>query len=184
MRISMLRVYALALAIAATAGCGGSQGDVFIALQSDFAEYAGWPSYALGDAALAGHPPGQRVAYLSQKAPPGATHYPVGTLIVKEVRAAAAPADPTQWDLFAMVKRGGGYDEVGARDWEFFILERNAAGTPVIISRGIAPSDNGDGGAVYGGAAASGVTCNACHGALGTEQTDHILSPLLIPGAQ
>jgi hypothetical protein len=178
----MARICSIVILAAALAGCGGAQGDVYIALQSDFAPYESWPKVALGDAPLAGHPAGQRFGYVSARAAAGATQYPVGTVIVKTVEA--VPDDVTKWDLFAMVKRGGGYNGGGARDWEFFILKLTAQRTPVIVDRGANPSDAGDGGSIYGDGAMGGVTCNACHGALGTERTDHILSPLLQPGAQ
>jgi len=181
------RVRWLALAIVAVAaGCGGT-GDVKIALDSDFAPYASWPSTYLGDQPVAGHPVGPRTGFVNMKAPPGATKYPVGTIIVKEIQTMNS-TDKTMWDLFAMVKRGGGFDQGGALDWEFFILRLTADGVPVIVDRGSNPSDaaSADGGADhgYGDSTAGGVTCNACHGALGADQHDYILSPLLQPGAQ
>ena len=172
-------------ALVAVAGCGGSPGQIKIALDSDFAPYTTWSSYYLGDQPVAGHPVGPRTGFLNQKAPPGATAYPVGTIIVKEIQTLSS-TDKTTWDLFAMVKRGGNFDQGGALDWEFFILKLTADGVPTILDRGANPSDSVPDGGVdhgYGDSTAGGVTCNACHGGLGTDQTDHILSPLLQPGA-
>lgn len=177
-------LFALAVAVA-VAGCGGS-GQVKIALDSDFAPYTTWSSYYLGDQPVAGHPLGPRTGYLSTKVPAGSSSYPVGSIIVKEIQTLSSP-DKTTWDLFAMVKRGGGFDQGGALDWEFFILKLDANDVPVIIDRGTNPADSVPDGGVdhgYGDSTAGGITCNACHGALGSEAHDHILSPLLYPGAQ
>jgi hypothetical protein len=170
-------------AAALVAGCGGTDGPVKIALDSDFAPYASWQSFALGSDPLPGHPLGPRTGYLNMEAPPGATKYPVGTIIVKQIETNSDP-DITTWDLFGMVKRGGGYNQGYAVDWEFFILHLNANGVPAISARGTAPADAAvDGGTNYGDPM-NGQTCNVCHGALGTDQHDHILSPLLQPGGQ
>lgn len=175
----MRPIFWLALLPTLLGGCSGPP--QFIVVDSDYAEYATWPSFDLGDAPLMGHPAGERVAYLNQKAPVGATQYPMGTILIKEVRT--VPDDPTKWDLFAMVKRGGNYDSDGARGWEFLILKRTASGAPLWTSRGEAPRDSGDGGAgSYEGSGLNGKTCTTCHGAVGTEQHDYILSPLLYPG--
>jgi len=177
------RVSWILLSLVAVAGCGGGDGQVKIALDSDFAGYASWKSVYLGDNALAGHPAGPRTGFLNLSAPPGATTYPVGTIIVKQIETAGS-TDQTGWDLFGMVKRGGGYNQGFALDWEYFILKLNADSVPVIAARGIAPADATDGGADHGyGSGADGQTCNACHGTLGTEAHDHMLSPLLYPGA-
>ena len=182
----MLRFVGLGLWTLASlaAGCGGSDGPVKIALADDFAPYASWPSVALGSDPLPGHPNGPRTGFLNQAAPPGAKSYPVGTIIVKQIQTDGS-TDITQWDLFGMVKRGGDYNQGGALNWEFFILRMNEAGVPQIVDRGTHPADsNTDGGATSYGTAMNGETCNVCHGAIGTDQHDHILSPLLQPGAQ
>lgn len=165
----------------ALAGCDDSPA-VFIALQSDFAEFESWQSYPLSQAPLSGHPDGPRVGFLNKIPPHGSTTYPVGSIIVKEVQSTAAAGDFTQWALFAMVKRGGGYNSDGARDWEFFLLQFNKNRVPVIVSRGLAPS-SADGGDIYQNATGAGLRCNYCHAALDTEKTDHILSPLLVPAS-
>jgi len=184
----MTRKLAICAVVAAGAvGCGGSgkSGEVFIALQSDFASFQTWPRYFVGDGPLEGHPAGARYGYLKEKAPPGATAYPVGALIVKTVETGTTPQE---WDVFAMAKRGGGYNAGAATDWEFFTLKINANGVPVIVSRGTNPidadADGGTAGHGYTDPGGTGVTCNRCHGLPGTERSDHILSSVLAPGAQ
>jgi hypothetical protein len=186
----MLRRFRLGLlalagaAALAAVGCGGTSGPTMIATVTDFAPYASWESFNLGDAPLPGHPPGPRTGFRNAPAPAGAKKYPVGTIIVKQIQTNGS-TDITTWDLFGMVKRGGDYNEGGAVDWEFFILHLNDAMVPSISERGTAPADpSTDGGADSYGTAMNGQTCNVCHGMLGSDQTDHILSPLLQPGTQ
>ena len=57
-------------------------------------------------------------------------------IIAGQIKTAA---DMASWDLFAMVKRGGGFNEGGALDWEFFILGLDESGTPMIRARGANP---------------------------------------------
>ena len=161
-------------------GCDDTP-QVFIALQSDFASFESWNSYQLSQAPLSGHPDGPRVGFLNKKPPHGSITYPVGSIIVKEVQATAANGDFTQWPLFAMAKRGGGYDSAAAKDWEWFLLSFTKNRIPVIVDRGLAPTSNPDGGDFYMNATGAGLRCNYCHAALNTEQTDHVLSPLLAP---
>src|SRR6266545_7567069 len=72
--------------VVCTLSCGPTAGpDTFIALQRDFASFQTWKHFTVGDAPLAGHPPGPRVAYLNHKPPAGSREYPVGTIIVKTV---------------------------------------------------------------------------------------------------
>jgi|SRR5580692_3033920 hypothetical protein len=64
---------------------------------------------------------GPMVTYINTKPPSGSTSFPIGTIIVKE------QTDPplAQRQIFAMVKRGGGYNDVdgtGAINWQFFEL--------------------------------------------------------------
>jgi hypothetical protein len=176
--------FLLFLSVAA-AGCEEAPvGPTFIAQQSDFADFQSWPRYSFGDTTVAGLPTGPRFGYLKQKAPPGATAYPVGSMIVKSVEVDATPQD---WELFGMVKRGGGYNSAGALDWEYFTLRLSIGGVPVIFSRGFNPIDldsvDGGAGHGYGDTSGTGITCNRCHGAAGTERFDHILSGVLAPGA-
>ncbi len=62
---------------------------------------------------------GPLTTYINQTPAHGSTSFPVGTIIVKE------QDDPALTDrqVFAMVKRGGNYNEangMGAVNWEFF----------------------------------------------------------------
>jgi hypothetical protein len=173
-------VAALALGILAL-GCDEGHSLTFIALDGDFAGFRGWRRVPLGDAPLVGHPPGPRFGYVSRDAGKGAMAYPLGTIIVKTVEPTAAPET---WELFAMAKRGGGFNAEGARDWEFFRL-RWVAGAPHILSRGLNAIDpEADGGGGYTGNLGDVFAglCNGCHGTKASAATDHVLSPALAPG--
>jgi hypothetical protein len=154
----------------------GAGGEIFIAEPGDFEPFRAWFSVALGNDPNSADPPGSRIGFLSQHAPAGAHEYAVGTLIVKAIENTPTPDG---WDLFAMAKRGGNFDYSGARGWEFFILQLAADGSVKIDSRGstLDPTDMGN---AYGGPGV--ILCSGCHGAQGTEATDHVLSPELAPG--
>ncbi len=164
-----------------SSACSSGPGPVFIATDEDFAPFRSWERVALGDQPLSGHPPGPRFGYLNHRAPAGASAYPVGTIIVKTVEPSS---DFTQWDVFAMVKRGGNFNAMGAKNWEFFRLKIDPGGTPYILSRGITAFDPSmDGGGYFGPVAgALADLCNSCHGTAASAATDHVLSPLLVPG--
>ncbi len=55
----------------------------------------------------------------------------------------AFESDPNSMnrDIFAMAKRGGGFNPNGAHDWEFFRLRITAGGMPLIVGRGIFATD-------------------------------------------
>ena len=177
----MRRGAALALALLLGCGDGGDppvEPGGFIALTDDFRDFRTWPRVAVGDAALAAHPEGPRFAYANRPPPPAGERYPVGTILVHSIEPGE---DLTTWELFAMAKRGGGYNAAGAVDWEFFHLELSARGVPVIAARGLNPTVLR---AYVGvGPTSQGSGCNRCHAAPGTERDDHILSPLFRPGA-
>lgn len=160
-------------------GCGDEAAvatapTVFVAMQDDFRGYATWPSRELGTTTLAGHPSGPRRVYIRGAIRPGDTAWPVGTMLVKEIRVMESPQS---WELFAMVKRGGGYNPDGAAGWEFFLLRLNSAGVPVLVSRGYAPS-NGQ----FDPYTGLGMGCNGCHGHPDARAFDSILTPSLRPG--
>jgi hypothetical protein len=162
------------------AGCSADDGEVYIALQSDFADFRDWAMTPLGDAPLAGHPAGERTAYVKTPLPAGAPAYPVGDIIVKTV---AVMPDETSWDLFAMAKRGGNYNASGARNWEYFLMKITSDGAPpVITARGASPTD-APGSSNYMDANGMSIPCNNCHGAPGADKTDFVLAPPLEPGA-
>lgn len=73
--------------------------------------------------------------------------------------------------LFAMVKRGGGYNAVGALGWEWFELAERKDGSVAIKWRGLsAPSGESYGNDPHG-------TCNACHER--AKANDFVKSPAL-----
>jgi hypothetical protein len=164
---------------------------VFIALQRDFADFRGWQKFYFGDGPLEGHPAGPRYGYVKQVLQPGERAYPVGDIIVKTIETQPSPSPspepsgpvPEQaWDLFAMAKRGGGFNADGAKGWEFFTLRINAGGVPVILARGIDASDvPGSSGHGYLGANGNIIRCNGCHGDPNLAQDDYILNPELQP---
>jgi hypothetical protein len=171
----------LAIALLLSAGCSsGSSGVVFIALDSDFAPFRTWDHVAVeADNLGAGHPVAPSTVYLSQHT--HARSYPVGTILLK---AFDNNSDPPTWDIFAMAKRGGGFNPEGAHNWEFFRLRIQESGMPLIVGRGIFAIDpTDDGGAAYSalGSAVDGL-CNNCHGTSESAATDHVLTPAFAPG--
>lgn len=170
-RTASARVAAVALG-SALAACGGAGGadppETFLAFSSSFAPFQSWPSFHSDG------PPdywtftpdvlGPRTQYINQLPPPGATEFPVGTMIV-EARSTGK--------IFAGVKRGGGFNAGGAVNWEWFELQ----GPPVVIVwRGVGPP-LGD---TYGGDPNGG--CNACHIKCGANN-DFVCSPRLALGS-
>jgi len=155
----------LAAAIAA-GGCGGggSNGDPLsmVAFARDFAAFRSWPSRTTeSEVSLGGsHIAGTRIVYINQMPPAGATAFPIGTLIVKNMQ--------TDGRLFARSKRGGGYNVTGAVDWEWFELTEAATGEVGIKWRGFGPPS----GETYAGDPQGG--CNTCH-VLG-KANDYVLS--------
>jgi len=148
------------------AACGVEQADSgssFIALERDFAGYRSWTSYDLRlDGGVTGaHTSNPRVVYVNRLPEAGATEFPRGAMLVKE----------SPFNIFAMAKRGGGYNANGARGWEWFELLRDeTSGQVSIVWRGLGPPA----GEMYGKA---GQTCNECHGA--HVANDSVLSPPL-----
>jgi hypothetical protein len=162
----------LAALTACALGCGGTTaGDdaaptTFLAFTSTFAPFRTWTSFhSDGPADDGTFPPdvlGPRTQYINAVPPPGATEFPVGTVIV-EARESGSEK------IFAAVKRGGGFNATGAVDWEWFELTDQ----PVTIAwRGFGPPA----GEMYGGDPNGG--CNACHAKCGASN-DFICSPRL-----
>jgi hypothetical protein len=139
----------------------------FLAFPADFRGFRAWPSSVLdGDAPAGGvHLTGPRTTYLNAAPPQGATAYPRGTLVVKTL------ADGT---VFAMAKRGEGYNPSGAVGWEFFELQELADAVS-IVWRGVGPPV----GEKYGGDPEAG--CNGCHAV--ARANDSLLSPSLRLGS-
>ena len=140
-----------------------------MAFASSFTGYHGWSSFHLehGTQADGVHDVNAPLtAYLNKMPPKGATEFPVGTIIVKEVEQGAI--DTRQ--VFAVVKRGGGYNPDGALNWEWFELNRNAGSgdTARIVWSGVQPPP----GDKYSGGVKG--ECNGCH--LGAKSNDYIWS--------
>jgi hypothetical protein len=149
------------------AGCSAPAGDTsssdgaFVAYAADFAGFRTWeqtPGVAPGapqppEANDAGVHAGTLTTYMNKRPAHGSTAFPVGTMIVKEPSSGALD----QRRIFAMVKRGGGYDTAGATDWEWLELRNVDDAHVAIVWRGIGPPS----GEQYGG---SPNACNDCHG--------------------
>src|SRR5580704_6231499 len=112
-------------AMVLTGGCGGSGAgdsdagapDTFVAYASSFDDFHQWSSAPAiapadaGDGAGDGlHGVGPLRVYWNEAPPHGATAFPVGTMIVKETEE----SDVTLRTVFAMVKRGDGFNSGGA----------------------------------------------------------------------
>ena len=149
-------------------GCGAvppdeGDPDSFIALTRDFQDFQSWPSVTIdGEASGTIHTAGKRTVYYNKTAEPGATEFPVGTIIVKTMATG---------EIFARAKRGPNYNVRGAVGWEWFELKTAATGTYGIAWQGITPPL----GACYGGIV--GGACNDCHKA--AAMNDFVFSQVL-----
>ena len=148
------------LSVATALGCGTSKSDdlggdagSYLAFASNFVGYRSWShAVATADGAPSGvHTNGPMTVYWNKTPPHGSVEFPVGTIIVKETDPGVTPAQ-----IFAMVKRGGGYNSSGAHDWEWFELQAPDDDTVLILWRGVGPPN----GETYGG---DPTTCNNCH---------------------
>jgi hypothetical protein len=147
-----------------------SGGESFVAFERDFQCFTAWESFDIGESApdIANlHSAGKRVAYVSQRPPKGSTVFPVGTIITK---VAMADHDPLDWQIFAMVKRGGGFNDLGG-GWEWFELRQSATGQSTIVWRGLGPP-------IGEGYSAQGASCNDCHGEM-AKGNDFVQGPPL-----
>lgn len=155
-------------------GGGGGACEPFTPLASDFAGYHGWKSFHLEHGS---QPDGVHdvnaplTAYINELPPKGATSFPIGTIIVKEVEQGPI----TQRKVFSMAKHGCGYNADGAVDWEWFELNRNEGSddTARIVWGSIEPP-KGD---TYSGTTKG--ACNGCHE--GAKSNDYVWSsPLFL----
>lgn len=130
----------------------------FVAFERDFAAFRDWDRVETGRANPQGitHVAGRRRVYVNARpaAGAGASAFPVGTILIKEILEGAEDGHR----IFAMVKRGGGYNAQGARGWEWFELAARPDDSLAIVWRGI----NAPKGEDYGGDPQGG--CNDCHG--------------------
>ncbi|MGC4092559.1 MAG: hypothetical protein QM756_32705 [Polyangiaceae bacterium] len=144
------------------AACSGSGGDAgttatqFVPVAESFRGYHSWPSFDVtAEAVVVGIHDGSTVtAYMNQLPATGSAEFEQGTMIVKE-----AVGGTMEHELFAMARRGGNFNSVGAVGWEWFELENLADGNDgvKVVWRGFGPPI----GEVYGGDPNS--TCNTCH---------------------
>ncbi|MET0790655.1 MAG: cytochrome P460 family protein [Polyangiaceae bacterium] len=139
----------------------------FIALERDFQGFQSWTKVNLADrpALGAAHAAGDAHEYINQLPPAGSHTFPVGTILVKTMKSERRATDAGVGgaaagggtDVFAMVKRGAGYNAKGTPGWEWFELRPRSDDTLGIVWRGINPPD-GEG---YGRDVTGG--CNSCH---------------------
>ena len=168
------------LALLLLLGCGDEAPAEagFIALTDDFRDFRAWPRVAVGEVTLSEPPEGPRYVYPNRPPPPAGEPYAVGTILVHAIEQTD---DPATWELFAMAKRGSGFNAAGAVGWEFFHLVFSARGVPVIAARGVNPNVLRTYAGV--GPVTQGSGCNRCHAAPDAALHDFILSPLIRPGA-
>jgi hypothetical protein len=171
-RTSVALLVALALA-----GCDGSTTtpapDAFVpstlvATRASFQGFRTWTAFhedgpAPGTVSVDAL--GPRMQYLNHVPEHGVAAFPVGTVIV-EVRESG------DRNIFAGVKRGGGYNASGAPGWEWFELAEAADGAVSIAWRGLGPPP---GSTTYGNGGSA--RCNVCHRQC--DDNDSVCSPSL-----
>ncbi len=146
----------------------------FVAFTQDFEGFRRWRRTSLGRFSAGGHLEGpEQYAYVNIPRRPESRTFETGTIIVRTLER----GDPTTWQVFASVKRSGGYNARGNVGWEFFRLRIDARGRVVIVARGLNPRTGLDD--PYG--AADGIGCNTCHGSVDARVYDGVLSPVLRP---
>lgn len=166
----MRRVAPLICLLCAT-GCAMEQGPHVgprIAFAEDFAGFLDWEAHRLAaDSLTDGHASSpNRWVYVDRPAPPYPEPFGLGTIIVKTIE----DGDPQDWEIHAMVKRGGGYNEHGSVGWEFFALAFDEAGELFVTWRG-----TGDESAIYvDPTTGEAQACNTCH-VIGAER-DYVFS--------
>jgi hypothetical protein len=152
------------VAFAALTGCGQdvTRGPTFIAYARDFQGFESWPSETFNDPNPGGatHVAGLRTVYLNHAPDAGATEFPLGTIIVKRT---------SDGKTFAQVKRGGGYNLSGAKNWEWFEIGENANGAVFIQWQGTFPPV----GEAYGGDPNG---CNGCHLTMNAVANDYVIA--------
>jgi hypothetical protein len=156
---SLVSLCVVACTSGASAGADGGAA-VFVAQASDFSGFHSWPSTpGVGppgapnpsEATDGGIHFGPMTTYINQKPPHGSTSFPVGTIIVKEQNDPAF----TDRQIFAMVKRGGGFNLAGAANWEFYEL-KNVDANDVEVLWSVVPLSSDP----Y---ASNPNVCNDCH---------------------
>ncbi len=149
-------------------GCEGQRLSSFIAFERDFQGFRAWEGGSFVELPARGqtHYAGDQRYFIRGPERKG-REFPVGTIIVKQARLEARP----EGQLFAMVKRGGGFNAHGAVGWEWFELVERGDKTVAIKWRGVsAPSGESYGNDPHG-------TCNVCHAE--AKANDFVKSPAL-----
>ncbi len=123
----------------------------YLAFASAFDGYEKWTCIKLDQPVSDGHIAGHRKVCINHLSAPGATEWPKGTIVVKEL-----PDGQGGIQHLAMVKRGAGFNPYGAVGWEWFELTPGAA--DLIRWRGYSPPE----GETYGGIVGGGL-CSPCH---------------------
>jgi hypothetical protein len=159
-RRALLTALVLATGCGAGDDAGTSVTNSGIAFEADFQAFRSWRSFVIeagptDEATTVVHLTGRRTEYLNRTPPAGATTFPPGTIIVKEIDGDAT----TERRIFAMAKRPDAYNTKGAVGWEWFELAPRANGAIAIRWRGVGPPN----GEAYAGDPTGG--CNSCHGA-------------------
>jgi len=142
----------------------------FGALVSDFQPYPSWTNFYVGDVPDPNGVDltGPRTVYINKMPPPGSKQFPVGTILVKVIRTGEAPST---WQMFALVKRGGDFDEQAAPGWEWFGLAENDDRHVSIEWRGDGPPPDGSYGSIVN------VGCIFCHAQ--AKANDYVETPEL-----
>jgi len=165
----------------ASVSTSADAGLMYVPIPSDFCNYTSWTTYVEPDAGGDGviipvvgtaatdagfiHAPGGRIEYINHVPPHGSKEFPIGTLIVKSI--------PSQQQVFAMAKVGGGYNPNGpdgvAINWEW--IELNGTGCDLsFIWSGTPPASQ-----AYGG---NPQACNMCHS--GSADNDYVASSRIL----
>jgi hypothetical protein len=166
------------VALSGVVACGGATADgtdvpvgcAFIAFTPDFEPFRTWEAFHIPDSGAQGsvHLAGPKTDYLNRRPATGSTEFPVGTIIVKEIEVGAFE----DRQVFALVKRGCGYNAAVVPGWEWFELHNNADGSLAgIVWRGFGPPA----GELYGGDPNG---CTGCHTL--AKDNDYVKSPPLL----
>jgi hypothetical protein len=143
---------------------------IFLATDESFANFQQWQSYTLTDPPAidsGSHSLGTRLIYINQLPPHGSSAFPIGTIIVKIIQDQLTAHGPT---TFAMVKRGGNYNNAGASGWEWYQLNIGDPLAGLVLWKG---TDSPSG--TYNGLTQTG--CNECHAL--AKGNDYVQSPVL-----
>jgi len=134
----------------------------FVATEDDFAGFSEWPTWELPDTGLrSGHRPGVGHLHVRRTDPvPFAEPLPVGTILVKTVE----DGEPADWEIHAMVKRGGDYNVEGSHGWEWLDLRIGPDGAPRVFWRG--PGTPANPGTYGPDTTGRPLGCNDCHAAV------------------